>query len=136
MCDEIVFLAEQDEFRFITICEDNTIHLAWDRFTIYLSPQELLSLDQTLDRSVAGFGEMVTSNATVFSQDEVGWFLLQIYDMVLRLSSDDFLLIADMVSQATAQLPEDMPRLTNSDISVYEIRHPLSQPSAIQYSLN
>lgn len=136
MCDEIVFLAEQDEFRFITICEDNTVHLAWDRFTMYLSPQELLSLDRTLDRSVAGFGEMVTSNATVFSQDEVGWFLLQIYDLVLRLFSDDFLLMADMVSQAAQQFPNDMPRLDINDISVHEIRHPLSQQSPVQYSLN
>ena len=118
MCGEITFLVEQDDFRFVAICEHNIIHLGWDRLVIYLQLEEFLALDGTLDRAIAGIGDFVLPSDAIFSQESDGIFLLQIYEVTLRLHKDDFSLLAEMVSMATEQVSPDGNRAVNPDIAV------------------
>ena len=136
MCDQITFLAEQDDFRFVAICEHNIVHMAWDRFTVYLQPDELMSLDSSLDRAIAGIGELVSSSEALFSDNENGVFLLQLHELAIRLRPDDFSLLSYMVSEAAQQLDEDIPRTENLDITVIELLHPAPLQHDLRYSLN
>lgn len=116
MCNELMLLSEFDDYRCIAICEHDTIHLSWDHTTVYLRPEELLSLDLCLDQAiVAGPEGIFKQNMQVDTRQDAAC-LLWVFDVALRLSADNFLILTELVSQAAQKMPASIARRRNPDI--------------------
>lgn len=120
MCNNLVFLAEQDEYRFICICEHQTIHLSWDHVTIYLMPEDFLSLDICLDRAVLNHRNSPHNAPLDEEMRKKPSCLLWVFDIAIKLSLDDLLIMAELVYQGTKQLSAELPRKSNKNIHLKE----------------
>ena len=117
MCNNIILLAEHDEHRLVCICEHGTIHFSWDHLTLYLRGEDYLSLDHCLDRALLNhkYGQMDMEDEMAMNAPSC---LLWVFDIALKLSFADLIIMAELVYQGSQCLPSTIPRHQNEEIKV------------------
>ena len=136
MCYEFTLLTQYDEARYVGICEHLTIHLAWDRITLYLRPDEFASLDVCLDEATIDH-----ANNNLFLErfgqldDLTPVCLLWVFETAVSLNASEFLVLADLVAQGVQKLPPDTPRQRHPQIHI-ETQPRSYTPLSQNYRLN
>lgn len=100
MCNSITTLSHSTDHRFIAVCEHGTVHIYWERFTLYLRPEEFRYLSQLLDEVIAGVTYPWSESPEFLEQP----FMIWVDDFALRLQGMDFCYFVDLIEQATAKL--------------------------------
>lgn len=93
MCQNVVFLAQQANNRYISQCEHGTVHLLWDSIGLHLPGAAFRQLA----------GHILEARATVeahFAAKPCGHCRLQVNKICLDLPVQEFLPLAAMVHQA------------------------------------
>ena len=99
MCNNIRYLAELDQFRFLAICEHEMLHLGWDHAIFYLSPDAFASLQEML-------AEIDQTGHDIANSGGIYW--LHLYDFALKLTPGDLKDLAQLFQQATLELPAEL----------------------------
>lgn len=118
MCNNLELLAKFDEYRFIAICEHGTVHIGWDHFTLYLRPEEFVSLDVSLSQSFFSSARQLETVENPFEDEPICF--VSIFDIMLRLNEASYLVLTDLVHRSVQKLPVRLPRVAHEKISVSE----------------
>ena len=117
MCDNMKFLAESDENKFIAYCpEHDEFQLAWNRITLHLTATEFEDLQQMFEEIL--LDEMLFLLQSDETEPEVDPYdesdesdedddeiVLWFDEVALRLTVDEFQEMAFLVSEAALAMP-------------------------------
>ncbi|MEM7032640.1 MAG: hypothetical protein AAF629_24010 [Chloroflexota bacterium] len=100
MCNSITMLAQLSDHRFVAVCEHSTVHIYWERFTLYMRPGEFSYLCQCLDEVIAGVTYPWSEDPDYLEQS----FMIWVDDFALRLQGIDFCYFTDLVEEAKTKV--------------------------------